>query len=133
MDTKFDKPVSSNEPGVLAMLWRKIITENNLTHSLNILINKYLESNTINQRVKNLKRKNRSTLIDNITASEMSIKTFLYLIFRVLRAKKLEISIKITFSNDRETIHGVTIDGSYYNDNEESNTDVIEESEFKKE
>lgn len=133
MDTKFDKPVSSNEPGVLAMLWRKIITENNLTHSLNILINKYLESNTINQRVKNLKRKNRSTLIDNITASEMSIKTFLYLIFRVLRAKKLEISIKITFSNDRETIHGVTIDGSYYNDNEESNADVIEESEFKKE
>lgn len=120
MDTKFDKPVSSNEPGVLARLWRKIITENNLKHNLNMLIDRYLETTAINQRVKNLKRKNRSTLIDNITASEMSIKTFLYLIFRVLRAKKLEISIKVTFPNDKESIHGVSIDGSYYNDDKEN-------------
>lgn len=133
MDAKFDKPVSSNEPGVLARLWRKIITENNLTHNLNMLINRYLENSSINQRVKNLKRKNRSTLIDNITASEMSIKTFLYLIFRLLRAKKLDISIKVTFPNGRESIHGISIDGSYYNDNEESDNDIVDISEVKKE
>ena len=100
MDTKFDKSVTNNESGVLAKLWRKIISENNLLPQIGMLINKYLDEDETNQRVQAYKKKNRSTLTENIFASEMSIKVFLYLIFKVLRAKKIDISIKVKFLLD---------------------------------
>ena len=112
MDTKFDKSVSNNESGVLAKLWRQIISENNLLPQIGMLINKYLDEDETNQRVQAYKKKNRSTLTENIFASEMSIKVFLYLIFKVLRAKKIDISIKVTFSSGRESMHNVSVDGS---------------------
>ena len=66
MDTKFDKSVSNNESGVLAKLWRKIISENNLLPQIGMLINKYLDEDETNQRVQAYKKKNRSTLTENI-------------------------------------------------------------------
>lgn len=56
-----------------------------------------------------VKKKNKSTLIANVTASEMTMKTFVDLVFRFLRARSLTISIKVTFHNGKESVHSVSV------------------------
>ena len=51
----------------------------------------------------------RKTLIANVTASEMTMKTFVDLVFRFLRARSLTISIKVTFHNGKESVHSVSV------------------------
>lgn len=108
----FEEPTSNNEGGILACLWRKIIDEAKFKGSLNILIDMYLKrADVTDGRVSNVKRKTKSTLISNIVSSEMTFKTFLDLVIRVLRVKKLVISIKLEHRDGRETEHHVTVKG----------------------
>lgn len=110
MDYKLDKPVSNNESGVLAKLWRKIITENNYLPALDLLVRRYMEENDIAAgRIKNVKRKTKTTVVSNITATEMTFKTFLDLVFNLLKAKRLDISIKVTLHSGKESIHSISI------------------------
>lgn len=109
---KFEEPTSKNEGGILSYLWRKIIHEANLKGSLNILIDMYLKRSDITDgRVSNIKRKTKSTLVNNIVSSEMTFKTFLDLLIRVLRVKKIIINIKLEHRDGKETEHNVTIKG----------------------
>lgn len=109
-DYKLDKPVSKNESGILAKLWRKILIDNNFLPALDLLVKRYIERNDILAgRVTNFKKKNKSTITTNITAPEMTFKTFLDLVFNLLRAKRLDISIKVTFHSGKETVHSVSI------------------------
>lgn len=108
-DLKFDKQISNNESGVLAKLWRKILIENNLENALPLLINMYIKNNDeTDGRSLTVKKKNKSTLTSNITATDMTFKTFLDLVFRLLKVTKIDISVKLTFSNGRETTHSVS-------------------------
>ena len=125
MDIKIDKPPNKNEGGVLALLWRKILLENNFMPAMGMLINRYLRSyDTTDGRVSNMKKKNRSTLITNITARDMSFKVFLDLVFNFLKAKRLDITIKITHNSGKSSVHSVTVEGGNFN-----NDDTEEEGE----
>lgn len=109
-DYKLDKPVSSNESGVLAKLWRKILKENNFMPALDLLVKRYLDTNDILKgRNKNHKNKTRSTIIANIAATEMTFKTFLDLVFNLLRAKRLDISIKVTMQSGKTSTHSISL------------------------
>ena len=113
-----DKPISKKEGGVLAHLWRKIIKDNN--YSLPILYNlidKYVaKTDRMKSRVKNVKRKARSTLEMNISDGDMTIKTFFDLIFNLLNVKKVDITIKLTYPNGMETIHSTRVNNSNYDE-----------------
>lgn len=110
-DINFNKPISKNESGVLAALWRNIIKANNLTHALDYLVLKYV-SRSGTESGDNVRLKNKSTLLSNITAPEMSIKVFFDLLFNYLCVKKVSFTVKLTFVNGDESVHTVNVDNS---------------------
>jgi hypothetical protein len=111
--TEITGPVSRNEGGVLAALWRKVLAENNYMQILDYLIDRYVSKNDeFNGRVSKIKKKAKSTLISNVTTGDMTIKTFFDLVFNFLKVKKMTISIKLTFPNNAESVHSVTISGN---------------------
>jgi len=98
----------ANTPqGALARLWRKIIKENNLEHSLGYLVTRYVANNA--GESKNLRRKTRSTLEADITANEMTWKKFVHLVFNYLGAVKFDVVIKLSFSNGTTTMHSIAL------------------------
>ena len=126
MAVLFKDPVSNKDSGVLAKLWRKVILESRLENSLNFLADRYVKrSEPMSSRVANVKRRTKSTVMKNITDSDMTIKTFLDLVFNLLGAKKLTIYIKITYPNGTESVHSVPI-----NNNELSEKDFVDEEEI---
>ena len=122
-DVKITQPIATKESGILAGLWRNILRDNNYIPALDYLVTKYVaKTDKMNGRVQNIKRKTKSSIIKNITDSEMSIKTFIDLLFNFLNVKKIDISIKLTFPNGNETIHSIAVDNSIG----DSNTSEIE-------
>ena len=110
-DINFNKPISKNESGVLAALWRNIIKTNNLTHALDYLVLKYVNRSG-KESGDNIRLKNKSTLLANITAPEMSIKVFFDLLFNYICVKKVSFTVKLTFVNGDESVHTVNVDNS---------------------
>lgn len=132
-DIDLDKPHSQNEAGVLTMLWRRILKDNRLTppSRLNPFIDRYLETNDPTEgRVANLKKKNKATIIKNITAPEMTFKTFLDLVFNFLGVVKIDLSIKIHFPNGDNSVHTVTV---FSNKNKNRNLNDVNLTETKEE
>lgn len=124
MSININKPPNKNESGVLTVLWRKILVENNLMPAMGLFVDRYLKKyDSTGSRVSNAKKKNRSTLITNISAPEMSFKCFIDLLFNFLRCKRLDISIKITHENGKTSIHSVSVDSSI---NEAKGDDSVE-------
>lgn len=128
----FNTPPSTNESGILTRLWRKIIKDNNLTSYLPMLVDQYVnETHMLDDQdtnkakdpaTKALKRKSKSTMINNITANEMTFKTFMDLVFNLLKVKRITLSVKITFNNGDENVHSVVIDNNKGKKDEKSNT-----------
>lgn len=115
-EVKIDSPLSKKEGGVLAGLWRKIIKDIGYDRHLDYLVSRYVaKTDKMNGRVQNVRRKTKSSLIKNITSSEMTFKTFLDLLFNYIGVKKIDISIKLTFNNGSESVHSMAV----RNDDEE--------------
>ena len=101
----------STPQGALARLWRNVIKDNKLEHSLGYLITRYIARNG-SSNSKNLRRRTRSTIEADITASSMTWKKFTHLIFHYLGASRLDVTIKITFSNGTQSVHTVGLRSS---------------------
>lgn len=109
-DSLLKKPVAKNESGVLAGLWRNILKENHFIPAIDVLVNRYVnKQNKDNDKLGSVRLKAKSTLLSNISCTEMTFKTFLDLIFNFLGVKKIHISIKLTFSNGEESIHSIGV------------------------
>lgn len=126
-EVNFNNKPANTESGILAMLWRKILIESGILPGITFLINRYLartktESDTI-------KKKNRSTLISDITATQMSWKTFTDLLFSLLNVKKVEFIVKVHWET-RVTTHSATVLPSSVN-NEDPIEKIKEEQDEK--
>lgn len=121
-DIKIDtKPVNKDHTGILASLWRKIIIENKLTMHLGIMVNNYLtKTKALDSKSDAIKRKNKTTLVENITASKMTFKTFVDLLFNVVGCIKLDISVKVHFKGGKTSVHTITITHVENTDEEEN-------------
>lgn len=108
---RFGETVSNTEGGTLARLWKNIIIENGLVPAIPTLVKNYT-NRTIKMDVKNVKRKTKSSLLNNINAPEMTWRVFLNLMFSFLHVRKIDITIKSTFSNGDERIQHLTINNS---------------------
>ncbi len=117
---EFDPNLSSKEGGALAALWRAVLKENNFFYMIDLLVNRYVrKTDAMEGRSKVVKRKTRSSLITNITATEMTFKTFLDLLFNFLAVKKVTITIMLTHHNNDESVHTISINNNDYNLEEE--------------
>lgn len=121
----FEDEVSNTESGVLAKLWRKLLIERGITPSLGLLIDRYLQDQHLNEEnlAQNVKKKNRSTLISNITAKEMTIKTFLDLLRNLIKVKRLVIHIEITTAGGETSVHSLAVTGDNNIANSKLNAD----------
>jgi len=100
--------VKNTPNGVLAKLWREIITQTGLSNNLGYLITRYVERFSPSDSA-TMKKKTRAAIEADITATELTWKKFLTLIFDVLQATKLELSIKIYFPNGQSTTHTIGV------------------------
>lgn len=109
--------VARSEGGLLALLWRKAIKENNLDKALMHLINGHVNKE-ISKLVKDKEDASkvtvstlRSAVVNRVTATNMTVKTLVDLLFNVLNVKRLDITITLTHANNRTSTHTVSTDG----------------------
>ena len=99
-----DKPVEktgNTANGVLTKMFRKIIFDTGLVRSLMYFIDKYKAEG--GERAK-------TSIVKTITDSEMTWKYFIFLLFEVLKAKKVTFKIDIEWPNDKITSHELEIE-----------------------
>ena len=105
MFNKFgDKPVEktgNTANGVLTKMFRKIIFDTGLVRSLMYFIDKYKAEG--GERAK-------TSIVKTITDSEMTWKYFIFLLFEVLRAKKVTFKIEVEWANEKITTHELEIE-----------------------
>jgi len=107
---KLTKRPANTPHGALAKLWRIVIRDNHLENSLGYLVSRYVELNS--PSAKNLRRKTKSTIEADVTASELTWKKFTHLIFQYLGAVRLDMTIRITYPNGKSTNHTVGLKAS---------------------
>ena len=100
---EFSKDTDNTTNGVLAKLWKKIVLENNLQDKLIYFIGKY------DRRTDLSKKKTKGVVIKHaLTDKAMTWKTFLFLLFEVLRVKKIKLTIELDWGK-RKTVHEMEI------------------------
>ena len=97
---------ASDEHGILAKLWRKILLENKLINQLLFNINRY-------ERTPGPKKKNKSVIIKSVIDPRISFKTFLFLLFEILRVKKVKLRVEIDFGM-KTSVHEIEITADDY-------------------
>ena len=100
--TNLSKEVSSDEHGLLKRLLNKIIFENNLETKLGFLVSRY------ERRRDSSKKKTKTVVVNELTSTRISFKNFLFLVFEVLRAKKMKICVEVEFSG-KTTKHCIDV------------------------
>lgn len=107
-----NKEPDKSEGGSLARLWRSILRNNNMLNinTVEFLANRYVKNTAIvKSEIKNISRKTRGSIINNITATDMTWKVFLDLLFNVLNVAKITITIKLTHANGSESLSSIVI------------------------
>lgn len=110
-EKELDDPVANTEGGGLAKLWRKILNETGMRYRLEALVTQYLTrpDNDQNNSTVFDKRKNRSTIWSNILANDMTIKTFMDLIFNVINIRHVKLTIELTDFINKKSVHNIEI------------------------
>jgi len=107
---KFKSKVSSTPHGALAKLWRNVIKDTGIEHTLGYLVTKYVSRNSTDS--KNIKRKTRATIEADVTSSELTWKKFLHLVFQYLGARRMDIAITLTYPNGSKSTHSLSVKSS---------------------
>lgn len=102
-------PISGNEGGVLARLWRNILKDLNLSNSIPQLVQVYTNKKERIGSSAAVKLKAKSSIINDITSGDMTWKVFFHNMFYVLNVKRMRISITLEHPDNTETIHHITI------------------------
>ncbi len=101
----------ANSSGLLAAFFRKILIDTNMVSNINRLVKRHA-----------ILVKGGGTLASNnlklVTASSMTFKTLMYLLFNILRVKQVDITFKLTMPNNKVDEFTLTVDSdAVENDN----------------
>lgn len=124
----FNTPTTNTATGVLAKLWRTFIKDNSLIGFMPMLIDRYLTKNK-DSDIGPIKKKNKATMENNVSAREMSIKTFVDLMFNLVNCKEMDITIKVTLPNNKKTEHTVKLSKDDINTIDKELLDAINAAE----
>lgn len=101
--------ISRTEGSILSKLWRNILVDTNMDNALDYLVTRYMSDHS-NSTIKADKRKTKSSIIKNITADDMTWKTFLDILFNFLRVRRIEFCVKLTRASGDISVHSVIVD-----------------------
>ena len=111
--THLNKETSGDEHGVLKKLLNSIIFENNLENKLAFLISRY------DRRRDASKKKSKTVIVNELTSNRISFKNFVFLVFEILRAKKMTIKVELEFSN-KTTEHRIVVQPESINNGDDN-------------
>jgi len=100
-------PVNNTPQGALAQLWRNIVKDTGIGNNIGYLITRYVKRNSPDS--KTIKRRTRSTIEADISASELTWKKFTHILFEFLGVVRMDISVKLTYSRGNSTLHTVGV------------------------
>ena len=92
---------SKEEGSILAVLFRNIIRDLNLVHRFDGIIRKA----AVNPKQK--KNKTEHAIGNLVCGEKMTFKVFIFILRDVLNVSSFKLTIELTHSNGRETIHSV--------------------------
>lgn len=97
----------NNHLNLLKNLWDNVLIDNDLVKYKKSLISKYLNTN----RKKSVaqKRKTRTSLKEALDNDNMSVITFVHLIFVFLNVKHMTVSLKVNLTNGKEIITNIRL------------------------
>jgi len=99
------KVMSKSVSSVLGRLFRQILKETGLIHSIDSFVDRYEAETKLEAERLGIKPKNRSQIVTQIASEGMSWKIFMDSITNLLRVKKVTICIKLDHGNNKITIH----------------------------
>jgi hypothetical protein len=97
----------TTEGGILSNLWRKILKDLNITNKIPALVVMYL--NKENMKSVKLKKKSKTSLVNDITSSNMTWKVFLNLIINLLNVNKMTFTVTLEFKNGEKSVHSIDV------------------------
>ena len=106
MNLKNIKPANT-EHGVLTKLWLIVLRDKGYLNIMQQLITRYVNNTNLTSKV--TVKKTRASITADVTATEMTWKKLLNLLFNVLQIKKLVITIKMVGEDDTESYHSITV------------------------
>ena len=112
MKKMFGKNPNKTEGSILTNIWRGLLKELDLVSVSKIyrLIDVYMTRHKANDKGSiSIRSKNRTSITNDMSADAITWKTFLNLIFNVLRVKKMDITITIHHENKTTTTYSTTI------------------------
>lgn len=92
--------IQSIENGILAKLFRKVIIETGLVFNIKSNVNTYILENIKYKR----DGKPRSSVLGLINSGSMTWKSFVFLIYEILKIKKMTITVKLQHDNKGDVI-----------------------------
>ena len=106
-----EKISKRTEGAILGKLWRKIIEDRGLAHNLAYLVDEYERESKSNDNV-GVKYKPKSSIIDNITAEEMTWRNFVSVLIKILKVKNIRFVISLTHESGEVSNHAVNFKAS---------------------
>ena len=82
--------IDSSEGGILAHLWREIITRTKLINNLKYLLDRYANKGG---------KRSKSTIQGYFYAPSMTWKTFVFLVLKILPVTKMTVSVTLTYTD----------------------------------
>lgn len=108
--TKFTTQIPQTQHGVLAKLWRNIVTERGINSSMDYLVGRYVEESLHKDaNTPTTKRRTKAMLIKDIVAPELSWKKLCHLVFSFLKAVRMDVTIKLTYANGEKSYHNISV------------------------
>jgi len=109
MKEKFES-VSNTENGILTKLFRMIIFDTGLINKIPYNINRY---------IRNGGKKNKATISRLILSGEMSWRSFIFLLFDILRVKKCTFKVTLEYDVGPSSEHEISISPAFRESNKE--------------
>jgi len=103
IEESLKKNVSGDPGGMLAALWRSILIRDKFLPVISYLIEIYAKKN------KGKKAKNPSTVLNLVTATSMTWKSFIFLITKILPVKKITFTIELEYLANKKGVHTISI------------------------
>ena len=121
----FLSPTANTPHGILAKLWRTIVIDTGNLRNLSTNISNYR-----NQRVgqlansKTIENRTDSQLRSEVNKTELTWNSFIFLVFKILNARRITITISITHANGKTSDTSITtFDNASAQDDAPSDTD----------
>lgn len=110
-DTSFFKePLENSENGVLAALWRRLVTNNIFMQKyLGVKLKAYLNKEQKSISGETIKTKKKHSIENDIHGGRMTFPVFMHLLFNLMNAKEMSITVRVKLEYGEDIIDTITV------------------------